>query len=144
MCCISGHNLEKGNKYKNRIIAWISKADTPNYPIITIQYFWFSTRKPFGSKWILNFTLHLLSLDKLFSEKNARNVRQTYTGRTQSRLLASAWSKNKVGGGGGRGAGSRASPLAAYFRWSVALSPCLHQPFPILFYPSITEWQAIT
>ena len=45
------------------------------------------------------FTLHLLSFDKLFSEKNARNVRQTYRGRTQSRLLASVWSKNKGGGG---------------------------------------------
>ena len=25
-------------------------AYTPNYPMVTIQYFWFSTRKPFGIK----------------------------------------------------------------------------------------------
>ena len=67
------------------------------------------------------FTLHLLSFDKLFSEKNARNVRQTYRGRTQSRLLASVWSKNKGGGG----TGPLASPLDPPLRISGGLSPSL-------------------
>ena len=39
---------------KIELIAWIWKAYTPNYPIVTIQYFCFSTRKPFGIKLILN------------------------------------------------------------------------------------------
>ena len=49
-----GITWKKETNTKIELIAWIWKAVTPNYPIVTIQYFCFSTRKPFGIKWILN------------------------------------------------------------------------------------------
>ena len=64
-----GITWKKETNTKIELIAWISKANTPNYPIVTIQYFCFSTRKPFGIKWILNLCHHLFSSDKLSRRK---------------------------------------------------------------------------
>ena len=72
--CIWGHNLEKGNKYKNRVNSLILKG----------RHTQLSTHGNNSMPlWILNLSSHLISSDKLFSEKNARNVRQTCRGLTQ-------------------------------------------------------------
>ena len=54
LVAFQGITWKKETNIKIDLIAWISKTDTPNYPIVTIQYFCFSTLKPFGIKWILN------------------------------------------------------------------------------------------
>ena len=66
------------------LIAWISKAYTPTYPIVKIQDFCFSTRKPFGIKWIL----HLCPSPHFFrqaflGEKRAKCSTNLYRGLTQ-------------------------------------------------------------
>ena len=72
--CISGHNLEKGNKYKNRVNSLNLKG----------RHTQLSTHGNNSmSLWILNPSPHFISSDKLFSEKNGRNVRQTCRGLTQ-------------------------------------------------------------
>ena len=51
--------LKRGTLVAFQSITWKKETNskielTPNYPIVTIQYICFSTRKPFGIKWILN------------------------------------------------------------------------------------------
>ena len=83
LVAFQGITWKKETNTKIELIAWISKAYTPNYPIVTIQYFCFSTRKSFGINGYWTFAHHLISSDKLFSGKNVRNVGQTWRELTQ-------------------------------------------------------------
>ena len=69
-----GITWKKETNTKIELIAWIWKVVTPNYPIVTIQYFYFSTRKPFGIKWILN----LWPSPHFFRQVSRRKTREMF------------------------------------------------------------------
>ena len=74
LVAFQGITWKKETNTKIELIAWIWKAVTPNYPIVTIQYFYFSTRKPFGIKWILN----LWPSPHFFRQVSRRKTREMF------------------------------------------------------------------